>query len=114
MIFFNCESCDAKTHVDDTFQSVIGDQLAGNADCICIPCGKKSLGIQIAIESPDFWGDDKEPSSHIILTLGNDQRSQLVEDWNHSWDSFGALADIIPETMRDTIEELIDQETLKL
>jgi len=77
-------------------------------------CGKKSLVIQIDIEPPDFWGDDKETSPHIVLTLGNDQRSQRVEDWNQSWDSFGSLADIIPETMRDTIEELIDQETLKL
>ena len=67
------------------------------------------MHIDISIESPDFWGDVNETSPHILLTIDGDQRSQRVEDWHQSWDSFGALADIIPDDeTRNRVEQLIE------
>lgn len=73
----------------------------------------KNNPVGVEITAPNHWGNELETSAHIILTIGNEQRSQRIEDWNHSSDSFGALADIIPDTMRDTVESLIDDEILK-
>ena len=70
--------------------------------------------IKITIEPPSYWGNEQETSYHILLTVDDEQRSQRLEDWENSWDSFDALADIIPETMRDTIEDLINEEVLNL
>ena len=65
--------------------------------------------MKISIEPPDYWGDAKEPSRHILLTIDDEQRSQRLEDWENSWDSFGALADIIPDDeTRDRVEQLIE------
>jgi len=73
---------------------------------------EKNKSLEVEITAPDYWGDETETSLHIILTMENEQRSQRVEDWEHSSDPFGALADIVPETMRDAIEDLIDEEIL--
>ena len=67
------------------------------------------MNIELSIESPDYWGDAKETSRHILLTIDGEQRSQRLEDWKNSHDSFGALADIIPDDeTRDRIEQLIE------
>ena len=70
------------------------------------------MKIKLSIESPDYWGGVNETSRHILLTIEGDQRSQRLEDWGQSWDSFGALADIIPDDeTRDRVEQLIEEKT---
>jgi hypothetical protein len=68
----------------------------------------------ITIEPPNYWGDAKETSHHILLTIGDEQRSQRLEDWEKSHDSFGSLIDIIPLMMHNAIEAAIDEEVLSL
>ena len=69
---------------------------------------------KIAIEPPSYWGDEQETSYHILLTVDDEQRSQRLEDWENSSDSFGPLSDIIPSPLRNTIEAAIDKEVLSL
>mgnify|MGYP003142901744 CR=1 FL=1 len=71
------------------------------------------MKIKVTIENPEYWGNNEETSPHILLRVDDDSRSQRVEEWNNSSDSFGALADIIPFEMRDAIESIIEQELFK-
>ena len=67
------------------------------------------MKIELSIEPADYWGDINETSRHILLTIDEEHRSQRLEDWRNSHDSFGALADIIPDDeTRARIEQLIE------
>ena len=67
------------------------------------------MEVKISIEPTDYWGDANETSRHILLAVDGEQRSQRLEDWENSHDSFGALIDIIPDDeARDRVEQLIE------
>ena len=79
----------------------------------------KKEEVTVSIEPPGYFGTLEEQSGHaepsdasrvIVVTTPTESRAQTVHAWENDHDSWGAIADIIPEELQGYVESLIEAE----